>query len=137
MTNLINCTPHALTLRAATGEDTIVPPSGTVARVSSTPGALEAVAGVPVPVAGAQTFGGVEGLPEPTPGTMFIVSALVLSAHAARAPTLWAPAPAPTTGPCETRRATSWPSRASCGADGAGALGTNSTKRPPCAPVRG
>ena len=98
MTNLINCTPHALTLRAATGEDTIVPPSGTVARVSSTPGALEAVAGVPVPVAGAQTFGGVEGLPEPTPGTMFIVSALVLSALRGSRPDVVGPGTGPNDG---------------------------------------
>jgi hypothetical protein len=98
MTTMINCTPHAITLRAATGEDTIVPPSGTVARVSSTPGALEMVEGLPVPVAGMQTFGGVEGLPEPTPGTMFIVSALVLSALRGSRPDVVGPGTGPNDG---------------------------------------
>ena len=95
MTTLINCTPHAITLRAADGTDTVIPPSGTVARVSSTPGALETVAGVPVPVAGCQTFGGVEGLPEPTPGTMVIVSALVLSALRGSRPDVIGPGTGP------------------------------------------
>ena len=80
MNQLVNCTPHALTLRAADGTDTILPPSGTVARVTSTPGALATVEGLPVPVAGAQTFGAVEGLPAPVAGTFFVVSALVLGA---------------------------------------------------------
>ena len=78
--NLVNCTPHAITLRNAEGVDTVLSPSGTVARVTSTPGALESVPGVPVPIAGAQTFGGVEGLPAPVEGTLLIVSAMVLSA---------------------------------------------------------
>jgi hypothetical protein len=98
MTNLINLTPHALTLRAADGTDTVIPPSGTVARVSSTPGPLETVAGVPVPVAGMQTFGGVEGLPVTTPGTMFIVSALVLSALRGSRPDVVGPGTGPNDG---------------------------------------
>jgi hypothetical protein len=97
-TILINLTPHAICLRSADGADTVIPPSGTVARVSSTPGALEAVAGIPVPVAGAQTFGGVEGLPEPTPGTMFIVSALVLSALRGSRPDVVGPGTGPNDG---------------------------------------
>ncbi len=80
--NLVNCTPHALCLRAADGTDTVIPPSGTVARVTSTPGALETLPGCPVPVAGCQTFGGVEGLPPATEGTLVLVSGMVLTALA-------------------------------------------------------
>lgn len=98
MTTLINLTPHALTLRAASGADTVLPPSGTVARVSSTPGALETVAGVPVPVAGLQTFGGVEGLPAPAPGTMFIVSGMVLAALRGSRPDVVGPGTGPNDG---------------------------------------
>ena len=104
MTTLINCTPHAITLRAADGTDTVVPPSGTVARVSSTPGALEMVEGLPVPVAGMQTFGGVEGLPAPAPGTMFIVSALVLSALRGSRPDVVGPGTGPNDGAVRNER---------------------------------
>jgi hypothetical protein len=96
--NLTNLTPHAITLRSADGTDTIVPPSGTVARVSSTPGALETVAGIPVPVAGMQTFGGVEGLPAPAEGTMFIVSAMVLAALRGSRPDVVGPGTGPNDG---------------------------------------
>lgn len=104
MTTLINCTPHALTLRAADGTDTVIPPSGTVARVSSTPGPLETVAGVPVPVAGMQTFGGVEGLPEPVTGTMFIVSAMVLAALRGSRPDVAGPGTGPNDGAVRNER---------------------------------
>jgi hypothetical protein len=94
MTTLTNLTPHAITLRAD-GTDTVLAPSGTVARVSSTPGALETVEGCPVPVAGMQVFGGVEGLPEPTPGTMFVVSAMVLAALRGSRPDVVGPGTGP------------------------------------------
>lgn len=74
-TTLVNLTPHPLNLGA-----TVLPASGTVARVTTTPGALTVVEGLPVPVKGAATFGGVVGLPEPTEGTFFVVSGLVGSA---------------------------------------------------------
>lgn len=74
---IINLTPHALTLRAPDGTDTVIAPSGTVARVAATPGALETLPGVPVPVARPDVFGEVEGLPELVTGTIYIVSALV------------------------------------------------------------
>lgn len=104
MTTLINLTPHPITLRAATGEDTVIPPSGTVARVSSTPGALETVAGIPVPVAGVQTFGGVEGLPAPAEGTLYIVSALVLSALRGSRPDVVGPGTGPNDGAVRNER---------------------------------
>ena len=102
--NLTNLTPHAIVLRSADGTDTIVPTSGTVARVTSTPGALETVAGIPVPVAGMQTFGGVEGLPEPTPGTIFIVSAMVLAALRGSRPDVVGPGTGPNDGALRNER---------------------------------
>lgn len=78
--DLVNLTPHPIVLQTPGGERVTLPPSGTVARVSATPGELEAVDGIPVPVAGRTIFGAVEGLPAPQPGTFFVVSALVGSA---------------------------------------------------------
>lgn len=75
---IINLTPHALVLQSPTGERTTLAPSGTVARVASTPGTPRIVDGCPVPIADAQVWGSVEGVPAPEDGTLFIVSALVL-----------------------------------------------------------
>jgi len=72
-----NLTPHPIVLRPTSGEDTVIPPSGTVARVSASPGALEDIPGLPVPVALPDAFGAVEGLPEPDGETFYIVSAMV------------------------------------------------------------
>ena len=80
MTNLVNLTPHALTLVSPDGTETVVPPSGTVARVSSTPGTCEAFDSMPCMVATPTIFGAVIGLPDPVPGTVFIVSGMVGSA---------------------------------------------------------
>jgi hypothetical protein len=77
MTNIINLTPHSLTLRTNNGEDIVIPPSGTVARVSCKSGSLTEVEGIPIPVASVDAFGEVEGLPPPAPNTYYIVSALV------------------------------------------------------------
>lgn len=77
--NIINLTPHAIVVQSESGDRTTFAPSGTVARVTSTPGALVTIPGCPIPVANAQTFGEVEGLPAPTPRTIFIVSAMVLA----------------------------------------------------------
>jgi hypothetical protein len=75
--NLINLTPHTINLRGPDGSDTAVAASGTIARVTSTPGAPAAVAGIPVPVFGRDTYGEVTGLPAPAEGTLYIVSAPV------------------------------------------------------------
>ena len=82
--NIVNLTPHALTLIAPSGEHTILPPSGTVARVGSTPGAVEARDGFPCLVASPTTFGEVTGLPAPQDGVVFIVSGMVGSALAGK-----------------------------------------------------
>ena len=79
MNQLINCTPHALTLRNAAGVDTIIPPSGIVPRVDNTPGTLDPDS----PLAGivddftADQVGEVVGMPDPEPGKIFIVSGMV------------------------------------------------------------
>jgi len=93
--NMVNLTPHAIVLRDAEGTDHVVPPSGIVARVSSTPGAVGLVAGIPVPVAAPEAFGEIEGLPAPAPGTIYIVSAMV-GARVSRADVLM-----PGTGPAD------------------------------------
>lgn len=71
-----NLTPHEINIGGVT-----FPPSGTVARVAT----IQKDAGTLVfdghafPVV-ENTYGAVEGLPDPEPGTVYLVSALVLSA---------------------------------------------------------
>ena len=105
MTTLINCTPHAINVRnAETGVETVIPPSGTVARVSSTPGVKlmpyhgHGYADCPVPVYGPSSVGEVEGLPAPAPGTLYIVSALVLAACGYERPDVVGPGTGPNDG---------------------------------------
>jgi hypothetical protein len=69
----VNLTPHPIKLN----DGTIFPPSGIVARVASDLQEVETVSGVQF---FRQTFGEVEGLPEEIPGTIYIVSAMVLAA---------------------------------------------------------
>ena len=80
---LVNLTPHAISVRAG-GDTVTVPPSGNVARVSTSAkeaGVLFIGTGSPVPVQ-VTTFGQVEGLPEmdPEAGVVYVVSGMVLSA---------------------------------------------------------
>ena len=77
--NLVNLTPHSLVFRNAAGEEFTIASSG-VARVSSTPGDLKQVPGIPIPVAEATVYGAVEGLPPQSEGFGYVVSGLVLSA---------------------------------------------------------
>ena len=76
--NIINLTPHAIVFRTGEGDITIAP-SGTVARVASIPGSVHDTA-LPVPVADPTTFGEVTGIPDAVPGTVYIVSGMVLAA---------------------------------------------------------
>lgn len=92
---LINLTPHPIVLRSGK-VDVTVPPSGTVVRVLSTPGEVLPIEGVPVPVYAAPSWGSVEGLPEPVPGTFYIVSALVAARCAHRGDVV-----SPGTGPAD------------------------------------
>ena len=82
--NIVNLTPHALTLIAPSGEHHIIPASGSVARVASTPGTVEAREGFPCLIASPTKFGEVTGLPAPQDGVVFVVSGMVGSALAGR-----------------------------------------------------
>lgn len=75
MTKLVNLTPHAIVVRNGETEVSF-PPAGTVARVASKMEEVGSIEGIPVK---SQVFGKVEGLPAPEEGTVYIVSALVLS----------------------------------------------------------
>lgn len=79
---VVNLTPHAIVVRLASGEDVTFPASGTVARVSSTPGTLGEIGGLPV--ATPTVFGEVTDLPEPVEGTWLLVSGMVGSALAGK-----------------------------------------------------
>jgi len=80
---IVNLTPHALKLMPAgpTGPVVTVSPSGQVARCATSRVQVDAVTadGIVIPVNRTQ-FGEVTGLPDPQPGTIYIVSALVAQA---------------------------------------------------------
>lgn len=82
MTEFINLTLHAVTMKRAGGETFTVPPSGQEARRDTVRAERPALDGVPVAVV---TFGDVKGLPEPREGVVYIVSGLVLAAVPHRA----------------------------------------------------
>ncbi len=71
--NFINLTPHDIVV--AVGDDRrVFPPSGSVARVTTTPQLVATLDGIPVSVT---SFGDVVGLPDAADGVTLIVSALV------------------------------------------------------------
>lgn len=77
---LVNLTPHPVNILTEDGE-IIVPPAGTVARCQQYReiiGHIE-VNGKQIPITRTR-FGQVEGLPDPQPDTLYIVSALVAQA---------------------------------------------------------
>lgn len=90
--SIINLTPHSICLTTPDG-DTVVPPSGTVARVTASEEVIGWAYGLPII---RRVFGSVEGLPEE--GIPCLVSALVLSACPGRQGVY-----APDTGPTAIR----------------------------------
>lgn len=99
MTRLVNLTPHEITIDCA-GERLVLPSEG-VARVAQLPrepaGFIE-VDGRHVLVAAADRFGGLDGLPGPAEGVLYVVSAIVgAAAKAAR----WSDVLVPGTGPAD------------------------------------
>lgn len=82
MTNIkfVNCTPHAIVLN----DGTTYEPSGMVARVSSSFTEFDCANVCSV------VYGELTGVPEPEPGTFYIVSSMVLAA--CNRPDLVAPA---------------------------------------------
>lgn len=73
MMKIINLTPHNIVIN----DGTVFPPSGTVARVATKQVPNGDANGVPIMK---QSFGDIVDLPAPNPDTIYIVSALVLSA---------------------------------------------------------
>lgn len=76
---ILNYTPHTINVYDAEGREVIrsYPPSGEVARVNVTAKEVGTANGVPVVH---NTFGAVEGLPEPLVETRILVSLMVLQA---------------------------------------------------------
>ncbi|MEM3714710.1 MAG: hypothetical protein QXF82_07160 [Nitrososphaeria archaeon] len=85
---IINLTPHEIKIVLDNGGTIAVPPSGTVARVTTTLTKQGYIDGIPVYVT---EFGEVEGLPEPQADTIYIVSALVLGAISRERTDVYAP----------------------------------------------
>lgn len=84
---LVNLTPHVLSFmpQGPDGPVVTIPPSGIVARCATSRVQVDAVSldGMTIPVNKTE-FGDVTGLPDPQPGTIYIVSALVAQAQPAR-----------------------------------------------------
>ena len=76
----VNCTPHAITIRLATGDVTI-PPSGNVARCQATEVAAGERDGIPLVT---RVMGEVQGLPASVEGTVYVVGSMVLDAAQGR-----------------------------------------------------
>lgn len=82
--NLINLTPHAVTIMTefeSMDDAVTIPPSGTVARCTQESEEVDTVkiAGLNVPII-RTVFGDVVGLPDPADGTLFVVSRIVAEA---------------------------------------------------------
>lgn len=73
--NIVNLTPHEVNFITDAGTITI-PASGILARVTTKTVTVGEINGIPVT---STEFGEVEGLPAPTPDTVYIVSSLVAS----------------------------------------------------------
>jgi len=77
-TKLVNLTPHEVTIYDENGNVKLrIPPSGQVARVKSRQVKIGEINGIPV---FKTEFYDIEGLPDPQPDTVYIVSLLVLQA---------------------------------------------------------
>ena len=76
----VNLTPHRIVVRQPHG-DLIIDPSGQVARLK-TRQVVEHPWGYDMPPLATTTLEGIEGLPEPEEGTIFVVSTLVAQAAA-------------------------------------------------------
>ncbi len=93
LSSLLNLTPHEVRLRRGDGSEVVLPPSGTVARVSTTEEVVETFDGIPLV---RRVFGEPVGLPPE--GVPCIVSALVAAAVPGRKGVF-----APDTGPTAVR----------------------------------
>ena len=76
---VINLTPHEVVVRPPVGADLRFPASGEVARVAMQETEAGQIAGLLIPTITRQA-GEIIGLPAPKPGTIYLVSAMVLDA---------------------------------------------------------
>ena len=79
MVRFINLTPHEVTVYSEDGKEVVlrIPPSGTIARVSTTSKIIKKVDGVLIRKT---EYNKIEGLPEPQEDTIYIVSTVLLIA---------------------------------------------------------
>jgi len=89
---LVNLTPHEIRVVKDDCE-VIIPPSGGVARVKTEQVEVGSIDGIPVVKT---EFGEVEGLPDPEPNTIYIVSSIVAQAVAGEREDVVAPDTGPT-----------------------------------------
>lgn len=78
---IINLTPHEIIIITKEGVEMHIPPSGIIARCTTTREVEEIinVDGVEIPI-NRTVFGTVENLPDPQPDTLYIVSTIVANA---------------------------------------------------------
>lgn len=81
----VNLTPHPIGFVDQENQTLLTVPTTTVARVSAQTTTVEyfVINGVQIPRTHT-VYGEVEGLPDPTPGTIFIVSGMIVSALASQ-----------------------------------------------------
>ena len=76
MATFINLTPHAVNVVLPNGEELVIISTG-IARVAETTTQIGELDGIPL---FKSTYGQVQGLPEPAPNTVYIVSKMVTDA---------------------------------------------------------
>lgn len=82
MTTIVNCTPHCINLFTEDGAEVAIEPCGHVARCTVTTRQVSVCNGIRV---NESHFGEVTDLPEPVADTVYVVSAMVLTAlHGSR-----------------------------------------------------
>lgn len=75
--NILNLTPHNLTIHNGEGESTTIAPSGIVARVAAEKENTGCIDGIPV---FKTAFGEIQDLPEAQEGVIYVASLLVAQA---------------------------------------------------------
>ena len=75
--NIVNLTPHPVTIEKKDGTQMVIKPSGIIPRAKQTEKAMGEIDGVPVIK---MSFGEVENMPAPKANTIFVVSAITAQA---------------------------------------------------------
>lgn len=75
--NFVNLTPHNIIVEDKNGKEVEIKATGVVARVSTTQNLINTIEGIEI---FKTQFGEVENLPKPKADTIYVVSAMVLSA---------------------------------------------------------